>query len=147
MSSKHLYCKVPAVNFTESSWSCPLLSFSRCPSPSSSPSPSPSPSGDSGVWGLKKNFALLELLERLQNGASNQSGMSEEALREMGEVRTWDLHPRFVFYKNYESLAHDQTLSISNTSHSYHSPLLNHSSGTSGQMEPELLYSIGVTSW
>ncbi|KAI5620111.1 E3 ubiquitin-protein ligase TRIM23 isoform X1, partial [Silurus asotus] len=41
--------------------------------------------GDSGVWGLKKNFALLELLERLQNGASNQSGMSEEALREMGE--------------------------------------------------------------
>ncbi|GAA6099180.1 E3 ubiquitin-protein ligase TRIM23 isoform X1, partial [Tachysurus ichikawai] len=40
---------------------------------------------DSGVWGLKKNFALLELLERLQNGASNQSGMSEEALREMGE--------------------------------------------------------------
>ncbi|TUR38418.1 E3 ubiquitin-protein ligase TRIM23 [Bagarius yarrelli] len=40
--------------------------------------------GDSGVWGLKKNFALLELLERLQNGASNQS-ISEEALREMGE--------------------------------------------------------------
>lgn len=44
-------------------------------------------SGDSGVWGLKKNFALLELLERLQNGATNQSGMSEDALREMGEVR------------------------------------------------------------
>ncbi|XP_016097809.1 E3 ubiquitin-protein ligase TRIM23-like [Sinocyclocheilus grahami] len=41
--------------------------------------------GDSGVWGLKKNFALLELLERLQNGASNQAGMSEDALREMGE--------------------------------------------------------------
>ncbi|KAG1971093.1 ADP-ribosylation factor [Pimephales promelas] len=41
--------------------------------------------GDSGVWGLKKNFALLELLERLQNGASHQSGMSEDSLREMGE--------------------------------------------------------------
>lgn len=43
--------------------------------------------GDSGVWGLKKNFALLELLERLQNGASNQSGVAEEALKGMGEVR------------------------------------------------------------
>ncbi|XP_028457726.1 E3 ubiquitin-protein ligase TRIM23 isoform X1 [Sander lucioperca] len=41
--------------------------------------------GDSGVWGLKKNFALLELLERLQNGATNQSGMAEDALRGMGE--------------------------------------------------------------
>uniref|UniRef100_A0A3B4AX64 E3 ubiquitin-protein ligase TRIM23 n=1 Tax=Periophthalmus magnuspinnatus TaxID=409849 RepID=A0A3B4AX64_9GOBI len=40
---------------------------------------------DSGVWGLKKNFALLELLERLQNGASNQSGMAEDALKGMGE--------------------------------------------------------------
>lgn len=44
-------------------------------------------SGDSGVWGLKKNFALLELLERLQNGATNQSGMAEDALKGMGEVR------------------------------------------------------------
>ena len=26
----------------------------------------PTPTGNSGVWGLKKNFALLELLERLQ---------------------------------------------------------------------------------
>ncbi|XP_075885666.1 E3 ubiquitin-protein ligase TRIM23 [Nelusetta ayraudi] len=41
--------------------------------------------GDSGVWGLKKNFALLELLERLQNGATNQSGVAEEALKGMGE--------------------------------------------------------------
>uniref|UniRef100_A0AAY5K1C7 E3 ubiquitin-protein ligase TRIM23 n=1 Tax=Esox lucius TaxID=8010 RepID=A0AAY5K1C7_ESOLU len=41
--------------------------------------------GDSGVWGLKKNFALLELLERLQNGASNQSGIAEDALKGMGE--------------------------------------------------------------
>ncbi|XP_070296974.1 E3 ubiquitin-protein ligase TRIM23 isoform X3 [Salvelinus sp. IW2-2015] len=41
--------------------------------------------GDSGVWGLKKNFALLELLERLQNGASNQLGMAEESLKGMGE--------------------------------------------------------------
>lgn len=43
--------------------------------------------GDSGVWGLKKNFALLELLERLQNGATNQSGVAEEALKGIGEVR------------------------------------------------------------
>ncbi|KAM9794245.1 E3 ubiquitin-protein ligase TRIM23 isoform X1 [Syngnathus typhle] len=41
--------------------------------------------GDSGVWGLKKNFALLELLERLQNGATNQSGMAEDALKGMSE--------------------------------------------------------------
>uniref|UniRef100_A0AAY4DN64 E3 ubiquitin-protein ligase TRIM23 n=1 Tax=Denticeps clupeoides TaxID=299321 RepID=A0AAY4DN64_9TELE len=41
--------------------------------------------GDSGVWGLKKNFALLELLERLQNGMSNQTGLSEDALRGVGE--------------------------------------------------------------
>ena len=43
--------------------------------------------GDSGVWGLKKNFALLELLERLQNGATSQSGTAEDALKGMGEVR------------------------------------------------------------
>uniref|UniRef100_A0A3B5KA55 E3 ubiquitin-protein ligase TRIM23 n=1 Tax=Takifugu rubripes TaxID=31033 RepID=A0A3B5KA55_TAKRU len=47
--------------------------------------------GDSGVWGLKKNFALLELLERLQNGASNQSGMADDTLKGMGEVS----RPRF----------------------------------------------------
>ncbi|XP_037340292.1 E3 ubiquitin-protein ligase TRIM23 isoform X1 [Pungitius pungitius] len=41
--------------------------------------------GDSGVWGLKKNFALLELLERLQNGATNQPGMAEGSLKGMGE--------------------------------------------------------------
>ncbi|XP_077944912.1 E3 ubiquitin-protein ligase TRIM23 isoform X2 [Gasterosteus aculeatus] len=41
--------------------------------------------GDSGVWGLKKNFALLELLERLQNGATNQSGMAEGYLKGVGE--------------------------------------------------------------
>lgn len=56
-------------------------------------------SGDSGVWGLKKNFALLELLERLQNGATNQSGMAEDALKGMGEVRKQPLsHRFFLFY-------------------------------------------------
>lgn len=50
-------------------------------------------SGDSGVWGLKKNFALLELLERLQNGATNQSGMAEDALKGMGEVRLMIVMP------------------------------------------------------
>ncbi|KTG38286.1 hypothetical protein cypCar_00018862 [Cyprinus carpio] len=44
--------------------------------------------GDSGVWGLKKNFALLELLERLQNGASNQSGMSEDCIIRCDEDET-----------------------------------------------------------
>ncbi|GCC17188.1 hypothetical protein chiPu_0017475 [Chiloscyllium punctatum] len=41
--------------------------------------------GDSGVWGLKKNFALLELLERLQNGTANHHGASEEVLEISGE--------------------------------------------------------------
>ncbi|XP_026644774.1 E3 ubiquitin-protein ligase TRIM23 isoform X1 [Microtus ochrogaster] len=42
--------------------------------------------GDSGVWGLKKNFALLELLERLQNGHIGQYGSAEEAFGISGEV-------------------------------------------------------------
>lgn len=42
--------------------------------------------GDSGVWGLKKNFALLELLERLQNGHIGQYGAAEEAIGISGEV-------------------------------------------------------------
>lgn len=42
--------------------------------------------GDSGVWGLKKNFALLELLERLQNGHIGQYGSAEEAIGISGEV-------------------------------------------------------------
>ncbi|CAO2592724.1 E3 ubiquitin-protein ligase TRIM23 [Lemmus lemmus] len=42
--------------------------------------------GDSGVWGLKKNFALLELLERLQNGHIGQCGSAEEAIGISGEV-------------------------------------------------------------
>ncbi|NXS48692.1 TRI23 ligase, partial [Balaeniceps rex] len=41
--------------------------------------------GDSGVWGLKKNFALLELLERLQNGPAGQCGTAEEAIGLSGE--------------------------------------------------------------
>lgn len=31
----------------------------------------PTEIGDSGVWGLKKNFALLELLEKLQFTSQN----------------------------------------------------------------------------
>ncbi|XP_010132347.1 PREDICTED: E3 ubiquitin-protein ligase TRIM23-like, partial [Buceros rhinoceros silvestris] len=41
--------------------------------------------GDSGVWGLKKNFALLELLERLQNGPAGQCATAEEAIGLSGE--------------------------------------------------------------
>lgn len=42
--------------------------------------------GDSGVWGLKKNFALLELLERLQNGHVGQYGAAEESIGISGKV-------------------------------------------------------------
>ncbi|XP_052132633.1 E3 ubiquitin-protein ligase TRIM23-like [Frankliniella occidentalis] len=35
----------------------------------------PTPVGNSGVWGLKKNFSLLELLERLQH-ASDKAAIS-----------------------------------------------------------------------
>ncbi|XP_021237252.1 E3 ubiquitin-protein ligase TRIM23 isoform X2 [Numida meleagris] len=41
--------------------------------------------GDSGVWGLKKNFALLELLERLQNGPPGQCATAEETIGLSGE--------------------------------------------------------------
>ena len=34
----------------------------------------PTELGDSGVWGLKKNFALLELLERLQLAREGSGG-------------------------------------------------------------------------
>ncbi|XP_041358678.1 E3 ubiquitin-protein ligase TRIM23-like [Gigantopelta aegis] len=41
----------------------------------------PTEIGDSGVWGLKKNFALLELLEKLQNPTQNDSwSLSDSAL-------------------------------------------------------------------
>lgn len=39
--------------------------------------------GNSGVWGLKKNFALLELLEKLQESQENEavaSWLSKEVL-------------------------------------------------------------------
>lgn len=42
--------------------------------------------GDLGVWGLKKNFVLLELLERLQNGYIGQYGVVEEVIGIFGEV-------------------------------------------------------------
>ena len=40
----------------------------------------------SGVIVMKKNFALLELLERLQNGHTGQYGAAEEAIGISGEV-------------------------------------------------------------
>lgn len=64
-------------------------------------------SGDSGVWGLKKNFALLELLERLQNGASNQSGIAEDVLKEMGEVNS---RPLYVVIQQTCNLSHISNL-------------------------------------
>jgi len=52
--------------------------------------------GDSGVWGLKKNFALLELLERLQNGPAGQCGTAEEAIGLSGEVLSFKKPKKFV---------------------------------------------------
>lgn len=46
-------------------------------------------SGDSGIWGLKKNFALLELLEKLQfspQATPRPSSFSEESLAKEKEV-------------------------------------------------------------
>lgn len=40
----------------------------------------PTPLGDSGVWGLKKNFALLELLERLQCSTDREPFFTAEFL-------------------------------------------------------------------
>lgn len=54
--------------------------------------------GDSGVWGLKKNFALLELLERLQNGPAGQCGTAEEAIDLSGEVLSFKKSKMFVTF-------------------------------------------------
>lgn len=45
--------------------------------------------GNSGVWGLKKNFALLELLEKLQESQEKEaveSWLSKEVLRKERSV-------------------------------------------------------------
>ena len=44
--------------------------------------------GDSGVWGLKKNFALIELLEKLQfsQAASRTNNFTKESLAKQEEV-------------------------------------------------------------
>ena len=41
-----------------------------------------SPAGASGVWGLKKNFALLELLERLSLSRSNSALLPEVLIKQ-----------------------------------------------------------------
>lgn len=46
--------------------SCLLRLYQRCSSVQCPFDRQNTPVGPSGVWGLKKNFALLELLERLQ---------------------------------------------------------------------------------
>ncbi len=43
----------------------------------------PTEVNDSGIWGLKKNFALLELLERLQLDKTENEGLPE--IDELGE--------------------------------------------------------------
>ena len=50
----------------------------------------PTQIGDSGVWGLKKNFALIELLERLQysgGGKPHAFHWDQEALQQELQVR------------------------------------------------------------
>ena len=49
---------------------------------------------------MKKNFALLELLERLQNGHVGQYGAAEEAIGISGEVLI-DLGEIFVKNMNF----------------------------------------------
>lgn len=49
----------------------------------------PTEIGDSGVWGLKKNFALLELLEKLQftsQNATNLNIFTQQSLEKEKEV-------------------------------------------------------------
>lgn len=55
--------------------------------------------GDSGVWGLKKNFALLELLERLQNGPAGQCATAEEAVGLSGEVLSFKNSGKFATFE------------------------------------------------
>lgn len=64
----------------------------------------PTQIGDSGVWGLKKNFALLELLEKLQYpvpGHTSKTSFSEESLakeRQFGiPCDENELHTAIVF--------------------------------------------------
>ena len=45
----------------------------------------PTDIGDSGVWGLKKNFALLELLEKLQFQSSNLIYTNIQCFKRIGE--------------------------------------------------------------
>ena len=55
--------------------------------------------GDSGVWGLKKNFALLELLERLQSSPSSHFlhiNKAKNANEDNKEVNI--LYMQFYFY-------------------------------------------------
>ena len=57
----------------------------------------PTEIGDSGVWGLKKNFALLELLEKLQYSQKIPLKIfSEEAL-----AREKDVSKNMKFYDFY----------------------------------------------
>lgn len=64
----------------------------------------PTQIGDSGVWGLKKNFALLELLEKLQypvQGHTSKTSFTEESLakeRQFGiPCDENELHTAIVF--------------------------------------------------
>ena len=56
--------------------------------------------GDGGVWGLKKNFALLELLERLQvsqdRNAHCSSGVPNGAVGSPGLGRLLEVADRQV---------------------------------------------------
>lgn len=51
----------------------------------------PTEIGDSGVWGLKKNFALLELLEKLQFNSQNPSNVNLFAQQSLEKEKELDI--------------------------------------------------------
>ncbi|CAC5386398.1 TRIM23 [Mytilus coruscus] len=51
----------------------------------------PTEIGDSGVWGLKKNFALLELLEKLQFTTQNASNINLFAQQNLDKEKELDI--------------------------------------------------------
>lgn len=52
--------------------------------------------GSTGVWGLKKNFALLELLEKLELTDKEASFSDKEVVRNHNEVCVYVLQTDYL---------------------------------------------------
>lgn len=65
----------------------------------------PTQLADSGVWGLKKNFALIELLERLQQGSGGRAGggysWDPDTIENEKEVFAMIVTPMYVYLRCY----------------------------------------------